>query len=259
MNANFDFHQGADAQTLAEHLAGELSVLITQAIDQKGSAVLALSGGSTPKPLFEALAEHDIDWAKVIITLVDERWVDESHELSNAAFMKTYLLSKLPDTVRFVPLYQAAESVDASLPLVLNNYLEATGSSVDEPRAFDIVILGMGGDGHTASFFPDAANVDELVDIDSNEALLTCHSPSTQVERVTWSLPILLNTSFLALHFTGEGKKDVFEAACDNASSEAVSELPIRSAIFQDRIALNVYYADQPADKTLLTVKYNGI
>jgi len=209
MNANFDFHQGADAQTLAEHLAGELSVLITQAIDQKGSAVLALSGGSTPKPLFEALAEHDIDWAKVIITLVDERWVDESHELSNAAFMKTYLLSKLPDTVRFVPLYQAAESVDASLPLVLNNYLEATGSSVD-----------------------------------SNEALLTCHSPSTQVERVTWSLPVLLNTSFLALHFTGEGKKDVFEAACDNASSEAVSELPIRSAIFQDRIALNVYYAD---------------
>jgi len=244
MNANFDFHQGADAQNLAEHLAGELSVLITEAINQKGSAVLALSGGSTPKPLFEALAEHDIDWSKVVITLVDERWVDETHDLSNAAFMKTYLLSKLPDTVRFVPLYQAADSVGASLPLVLNNYLDATGSTVDEPREFDIVILGMGGDGHTASFFPDAANVEELVDIDSTEALLTCSSVSTQVERVTWSLPVLLNTSFLALHFTGEAKKQVFETACNDGSSDAINKLPIRSAIFQDRIALNVYYAD---------------
>jgi len=241
MLANYDFHQGADAQSLAEHLAGELSALMTNAIVQKGSAVLALSGGSTPKPLFEELAKHDVDWSKVIITLVDERWVDESHGLSNAAFMKTYLLSKLPDTVKFVSLYQAADSVDASLPAVLNDYLKATGSSAEAPREFDIVILGMGGDGHTASFFPDADNVADLVDIESEDALLTCHSPSTQVERVTWSLPVLLNTDFLALHFTGESKKTVFETACEGGEK---TELPIRSAIFQDRVALNVYYAD---------------
>ncbi len=241
MLANYDFHQGADAQSLAEHLAGELSALMTNAITQKGSAVLALSGGSTPKPLFEELAKHDVDWSKVVITLVDERWVDESHELSNAAFMKTYLLSKLPDTVSFVPLYQAADSVDASLPAVVNDYLIATGSTVEAPREFDIVILGMGGDGHTASFFPDADNVADLVDIESEDALLTCHSPSTQVERVTWSLPVLLNTDFLALHFTGESKKAVFETACEDG---AITELPIRSAIFQDRVPLNVYYAD---------------
>ena len=241
MLANYDFHQGPDAQSIAEHLAGELSALMTNAIMQKGSAVLVLSGGSTPKPLFEELAKHDVDWSKVIITLVDERWVDESHELSNAAFMKTYLLNKLPDAVKFVPLYQAADSVDASLPSVLDDYLKATASTAEAPREFDIVILGMGGDGHTASFFPDADNVADLVDIDSENALLTCHSPSTQVERVTWSLPILLNTDFLALHFTGESKKAVFETACEDG---AKTELPIRSAIFQDRVVLNVYYAD---------------
>lgn len=241
MNANYTFHQGADKTSLAEHLAGEISVQISNAILEKGSAVLALSGGSTPKPLFEALATYDIDWSKVIITLVDERWVSEEHELSNSAFMKAFLLNKLPDTARFVPLYQGADSVAASLPFVIANYLQATCSSADTPRAFDVVILGMGGDGHTASFFPDANNIAELVDIDSPEALLSCSSPSTQVERVTWSLPVLLNTQFLALHFTGEDKKVVFEAASEGGD---VTVLPIRSVLFQDRVSLNVYYAD---------------
>lgn len=238
---NIVWNQGPDTQSLAENLAGELVVRINNAIADHGSAVLALSGGSTPKPLFKALAAHAIDWSKVVITLVDERWVPESHELSNAAFMRQHLLNDLPTQPRFVPLYQAAQTVTASFPLVLADYCEATGSLIDAPRAFDVVILGMGGDGHTASFFPDAENVDELVAIDSEQSLLTCHSPSTQVERITWSLPSLLNTAFLALHFTGSSKLEVFEQA---AAGGAISELPIRSAIFQDQIELNVYYAD---------------
>ena len=238
---NYIFHQGADAQSLAEHLAGEVSIQIANAIQDKGSAVVALSGGSTPKPLFEELSKHDIDWSKVVITLVDERWVSDVHELSNAAFMKKHLLSKLPSSVRFVPLYQQADSIDQSLGFVVAHYLQATRSCVDAPRAFDVVILGMGGDGHTASFFPDADNIEELVNIDSHDALLTCHSPSTQVERVTWSLPILLNTQFLALHFTGEDKKAVFEEACKD---DDATQLPVRSVLFQDRIPLNVYYAE---------------
>ena len=97
----------------------------------------------------------------------------------------------------------------------------------------------MGKDGHTASFFPDANNIAELIDINSELALLSCNSPSTQVERVTWSLPMLLNTQFLALHFTGEDKKAVFEKACEGDDATA---LPIRSVLFQDLVNLNVYY-----------------
>lgn len=241
MKANYIWHEGADQQSLAENLAGELIVKMDAAITAKGSVVLALSGGSTPKPLFEVLAEYDIDWSKVIITLVDERWVDENHELSNATFMKTFLLNALPETVRFVPLYQHADSVESSVDFVLANYCQVTGSSVDAPRGFDIVVLGMGGDGHTASFFPDADNVADLVDINAEQELLTCTSPSTQVERITWSLPMLLNVDFLALHITGATKKDVFEQA---AAGGDIVELPIRSAIFQDRVALNVYHAN---------------
>lgn len=241
MQANYIWHEGADQQSLAENLAGELVVKMDAAIAEKGSVVLALSGGSTPKPLFEVLAEYDLDWSKVIITLVDERWVDEAHELSNATFMKTFLLNSLPDTVRFVALYQPAESVEASLEGVLASYCTITNSTPDAPRAFDIVVLGMGGDGHTASFFPDAENVSDLVDINAKSALLSCNSPSTQVERITWSLPMLLNTGFLALHITGEAKKEVFEQA---AAGGETTQLPIRSAIFQDRVSLNVYHAN---------------
>ncbi|WP_189399252.1 6-phosphogluconolactonase [Arenicella chitinivorans] len=241
MDANFDWHQGSDADSLADNLAGELVVKLSEAIARNGIAVMALSGGSTPKPLFKALADHDVDWSKVVITLVDERWVPETHELSNAAFMHRYLLDALPDSVRFVPLYQPAQSVVASYSAVLGNYCVATSSSMDAPRPFDIVILGMGGDGHTASFFPDADNVAELVDPASSSLLLTCESPTTQVPRITWSLPALLNTQFLALHFTGAEKRRVFEQAC--AGTDA-TELPIRSAIFQQQIPLQVYYAD---------------
>ncbi len=237
---NIVWNEGVDAQSLAENLAGELVVRINDAILEHGNAVLALSGGSTPKPLFKALAEHDVDWANVIITLVDERWVPETHELSNAAFMQEHLLSDLPVQPRFVPLYQAAQTVEASYPLVLQDYYQATGSSEQAPRAFDIVILGMGGDGHTASFFPDADNVADLIDINATQPLLSCESPSTQVPRITWSLPSLLNTSFLALHFTGAGKLDVFEQAVFGGD---FTELPIRSAIFQDQSELKVYYA----------------
>ena len=241
MQTNYQWHQGADQDSLAEHLAGELVVQMNNRIAHKGSVVLALSGGSTPKPLFKALAQHDVDWSKVIITLVDERWVPASHELSNAAFMQQHLLNDLPESVRFVPLYHAADSVEASCEWVLAEYCQATHSTPEAPRAFDIVILGMGGDGHTASFFPDASNIAELVDPASASSLLTCESPSTQVERITWSLPMLLNVTFLALHITGESKKRVFEQACDHGD---ITELPIRSAIFQDTILLNVYYAD---------------
>jgi len=91
-----------------------------------------------------------------------------------------------------------------------------------------------------ASFFPDANNITELVDLNGQTILETCESPSTQVERITWSLPALLNTSFLALHFTGEEKKTVFDQALQPGPH---TELPIRAFIHQQQKVLNTYYA----------------
>lgn len=245
MNTNYVWHHGADSASLAELLAHDLVTQIETSIARKGLAVLALSGGSTPKPLFKALAKLEVDWANVLITLVDERWVDSSHALSNEAFLKRYLLNDLSDDVRFVSLYQAAGTAQQSLTAVLADYCVQTKSTIDAPRELDAVVLGMGGDGHTASFFPDADNIATMLNPDASNALYSCHSPSTQVARITWSLPMLLNTSFLALHMTGNDKKSVFERAAKNGDGiEHISRLPIRSTLFQDQTPLNVYYAD---------------
>lgn len=242
MNLNYQWHQGVDAVSLAEHLAGEIALKINQAIISNGRAVIAFSGGSTPKPMFQALAKHDIAWSKVVLTLVDERWVDESHELSNGAFLKTHLIDLIDgEKPIFCPLYQPADSVEESCENVLKHYCELTESQQSSPRSFDLVVLGMGSDGHTASFFPDASNIEDLIDPQSEQVLLTCASPTTKVSRITWSVPMLLASPCLVLHITGHTKAEVFQQACDNSD---VKTLPIRSMLFQDKTEVQVYYAD---------------
>jgi len=241
MNVNYLWRTTNNAQELAQLLADAVVEKISNCIAENGFAVMALSGGSTPKPLFKALANRQIDWSKVVVTLVDERWVDESNDLSNTAFLKEWFINPLPVKPTLVSLYQAGELNPQAMQQILDKYCQATGSELAQPRVFDVVILGMGGDGHTASFFPDAANIDQLLDSNTREYLLSCESPSTQVPRITWSLPMLLNTNFLALHFTGTSKKAVFEKA---QQTGLISELPIRSVIFQDQTPLQVYYSD---------------
>ena len=245
MQANYSWVEAESQSALAEALADKLVSQINLSIETSGIASIALSGGSTPKPLFKALARRQLDWSKLVITLVDERWVPPGHELSNASFMQEHLLNDLPDGVSFVPLYNLNAPANAptaeSFSQVLNNYCIATHSSPSNPRRFDAVVLGMGGDGHTASFFPDADNISDLVDANNANFLLSCESPSTQVQRITWSLPMLLNTPLLALHITGQNKRQVFDSAVKGGP---VTELPIRSVIFQQQTPLQVHYAD---------------
>lgn len=238
---NYVWHEFGEQNQLVSELANVIQSEIKLSIEKNGRAIVAVSGGSTPKPLFIELAQRDIDWAKVIITLVDERWVSSEHPLSNAAFLDKHLLSALPSAVSFVSLYHDAVDCESSLQFVLEHYCEVTGSSIHSPAPFDVVILGMGNDGHTASFFPDAENIADLVDPNSAQFLHSCTSPTTQVPRVTWSLSQLLSTQKLILHIVGEAKNTVFQTALKD--SDAI-ELPIRSVIFQELSSLQVYYAN---------------
>lgn len=229
-------------QKLAAALADDIVTRLQISIQQKGIAIMALSGGSTPLLMLQQLSKKNVDWSKVVVTLVDERCVGQLHSLSNARFLRQNLFDHLPATVKFAPLYfpEASDS-EALLAMVLEQYCDMTNSSEDRPANFDVVVLGMGNDGHTASFFPDANNIETLVDIDSRDVLLTCESPSTQVPRITWSLPMLLQADMLALHITGESKKQVLQQAM---AGQDKAELPIRSVIFQQLTPLDVYYAD---------------
>ncbi|MBX2849374.1 MAG: 6-phosphogluconolactonase [Acidiferrobacterales bacterium] len=241
-NNKYLWLENSTPERLANQLADDIAMQVNLAIKAKGFATMALSGGATPMLMFEALSKCEIAWDKVVITLVDERCVDEQHVLSNAKFIKTKLLDVLPEQPKFIPLYYSElENVDDIFFKVIANYCEATGSEIDNLAALDVVVLGMGGDGHTASYFPDADNIDLLIDPDTQEYLFSSESVSTQVPRITWSLRMLLNTQMLALHFTGKAKKEVFKRAAEKGD---ISEIPVRTAIFQDSARLKVYYAD---------------
>jgi 6-phosphogluconolactonase len=142
---------------LASRLAFAISVDLAEAIRERGSATLAVSGGSTPKPLFEQLSRRPLDWSRVTVRQVDERRVDESHSHSNARLIREHLLQNLAAGASFVSMKNPAVSP-----------FGAELASADKLSAFagniDVVVLGMRADGHTASFFPAAPTLARALD-----------------------------------------------------------------------------------------------
>ncbi|NNL56538.1 MAG: 6-phosphogluconolactonase, partial [Pseudomonadales bacterium] len=184
-------------------------------------ASIAFSGGSTPKLLFAALAEQAIDWPAVQVTLVDERCVPPDHERSNARLLREFLLSKLPVQPVFLPLFEPGESSSER-----NARLQALAWPMD------VAVLGMGGDGHTASFFPGARNLDALLDPQQPEKIMDTRSVPDDEPRVTWSLAALLEAQHLILHICGEDKARVLQTALEQLESgSAKAPYPIASLL----------------------------
>ena len=105
------FESGA---ALAAGLADAVASALSAAIARSGEATLAVSGGSTPKAFFEALSTRDLDWDKVKITLVDERFVPEDNPRSNHLLVKTHLLKNAAEAAEFVPLYRPEATIEVA-------------------------------------------------------------------------------------------------------------------------------------------------
>src|SRR6185312_17441426 len=192
-------HDFADRDELAKALADAVAANINAALIVSGVAAIAVSGGSTPAKFFSALGKHkDVDWTKVYVTLVDERWVDETSDRSNAMLVNEKMLQGPAAVAHFIPLYSGGPAPDAEAIARTNRGLETL------PRHYAAVLLGMGNDGHTASFFPGADNI--------NEALLgegpavAVRAPGAGEPRVTQVLRRLLDTDALYLQIEGEEK-----------------------------------------------------
>lgn len=226
-------HAFANGAELAGKLADRVTSALASAIEARGAASLAVSGGSTPKAFFQVLSGQPLDWEKVTITLVDERFVQADNPRSNHLLVNTNLLQGKAKAARFLPLFHEAGSPEAAAKL-------ATAETASIGNPFDVVILGMGGDGHTASFFPGGNNLKTALDPKTPRGIITMEAPDAGEERLTFTFSSLQDARLLVLHIEGESKKEVL-AKAQSAGDEA--EMPIRAVLRRATSPIEIYWA----------------
>ena len=226
-------HAFANGAELARNLADKVAASLSAAIEARGTATLAVSGGSTPKLFFKELSARDLDWTKVTITLVDERFVPADNPRSNHLLVAENLLQNKAKAANFLPLYQVAGSVEDAAKL-------ATRATAPIGNPFDVAILGMGGDGHTASFFPGGSNLKVALDPRTPRGIITMEADGAGEPRLTFTFSSLQDARLLVLHIEGESKKDVL-AKAEGAGEEA--EMPIRAILRRATSPVDIYWA----------------
>lgn len=226
-------HSFDDRTALAAALAETVATALRQGIHTRGQATIAVSGGSTPKGFFEALSAIPLDWDKVTVTLVDERFVPADNERSNHRLVATHLLKGEAAAATFLPLYREAASARAAADA-------ATMDSSALPNPFDVVVLGMGTDGHTASFFPGGDNLAKALELSEPRLVMTMEAPDAGEPRLTFSFSALHDARLLALHIEGGEKKAVLDRALAGGDE---ADMPIRAALFRASTPVDIYWA----------------
>tara|TARA_B100000745_G_scaffold232093_1_gene156073 strand:+ start:2390 stop:3124 length:735 start_codon:yes stop_codon:yes gene_type:complete len=221
---------------LNSRLADRVVSDLEQAIAARGKASLVVSGGGTPAALFAELNTRQLAWDKVWVTLADERWVPATHEDSNERLVREKLLQNEAAAANFVGMY-TGEATPAEGEVACDSQLQQI------PEPFDVLILGMGGDGHTASLFPGADELEKGLDMDSGRRVLSVIPKHAPHGRMSYTLPALLNNKNAILLITGDSKWDVYQEASASGTHDAMREMPIRCFLHNNEVALDVYWA----------------
>jgi 6-phosphogluconolactonase len=214
----YQLHVAADAGQLARRCAEHVATSIDLALDQRERAQIALSGGSTPAAAYRLLNREHLPWNRVDVVLGDERWVPASDPASNARLLsETLLAADGPGAAaRFHPVPTELDTPQASV--------EAFEQVVrrlcpGDPPVFDVMLLGLGDDGHTASVFPGTPAVhatDRAVTIGSGKGL----------ERITLTAPVLSAARQVIVLVSGAGKRQALQRLLD--PSESPERTPAR-------------------------------
>ncbi|MBC2692892.1 6-phosphogluconolactonase [Pseudomonas kielensis] len=203
---------------LAESLALAVARQLGEAIEAQGTATLVVSGGRSPVAFFQHLAKQKLDWANVVVSLADERWVPVEHADSNAGLLKRYLLQGPAAKAQFLSLYNASAS--------LAQAAEQADRLLAELPKIDVLVLGMGDDGHTASLFPGSPNLAEALQVDGTRRCWPMLAPTVPHQRLTMSRALLASAQVTLLSISGQSK---LATLSDALAGDDVAAMPIRA------------------------------
>ena len=224
-------HAFASAGEAARALADAVAADLDAALRARPAASLVVSGGRSPVAFFELLREAALDWARVSITLADERWVPPEHADSNARLVAEHLLQGPAAAARFVPLWNGA-------PTPADAIVERSRVVDVLPRPFDAVVLGMGEDGHTASLFPGMAGLAAALD-PTADALLVATVPAAAAHaRISFTLRALLDSRRIYLPLGGAAKQAVYREA---SATHDARRWPIAAVLAQAAVPVRVF------------------
>lgn len=222
-----------DLETLTDVLAQRVTAELREALAARGRAGLIVSGGKSPIKLFEALRTQTLDWSRVFVTLADERWVETDEATSNERLVRDVLLRDAAAAAHFAGLKNAAPTPELGAAA-------AWALLADWPRPFDLVLLGMGDDGHTASLFPGSPHLAMALDEAAAPGCIGMLATAAPVSRLSLNLSALLDSRRIVILITGAEKWLTYSRACGHG---AVAEMPVRAVLRQRRTPVDVVWA----------------
>lgn len=223
----FNIHPSRAA--LMHAVAAELAAIAEDAIRAKSQACLALSGGDTPAPAYRALAQARLDWPAVRFALVDERFVSPEHPASNEGLLRRTLAPALAAGARLLPLYT---------PLISAAAAAAAAEQAYAPLHIDCALMGMGDDGHTASWFAGALG--DVLDTNNPRTVVAVHAPHAAgaADRLTLTRAALQRAERVLMLIAGNDKRDRLLQAAE----ETPPQSPV-AALLADR-DLEIHWAE---------------
>ena len=226
----------------AKTIAGRLEETLGEAVLANGRATFAGPGGSTPSPVYARLAQADIGWSNIAVTLVDERYVPESSPESNARLIRDVLLQDKAAAATFVPLYTPEVTVDRAAAVAAHALFNATGGAATGGR-FDAVLLGMGEDGHICSMFPNSPTLKTLLTPTLKPTVLGVphgrDGSAPTLERISINLPWLMQAERVILGLKGAAKREVFEMEAEG--DPAIQPI---AALIANKVPLEVVWTE---------------
>jgi 6-phosphogluconolactonase len=215
---------------LAQKLALSVSKQLKACLTKKNKVCLAVSGGTTPIEFFKQLSQQELDWKKVTVILVDERWLPVDHKDSNEKLVRDHLIQNNAKKAYLLGLKNSDE-------LPSEGIMDCETQLRTQIDHIDIVVLGMGLDGHTASWFADSVQLPALLDSDTAAWCLPVEDDFLAQPRMSLTWRFIKRAEKIYLHFSGAEKNKVFKQACEEYSEQ----LPVSHVLHQDGINVSVY------------------